>query len=76
MGRRSTRSRRGQTLLYELFVVGKRSMRLASAHQGMAATSVLEPVATLYRLTGEPRYLEFCHAMIDAWRTRTTRRPG
>ena len=60
-------SRRVADLLYETFVVGKRSMRLASAHQGMAATSVLEPIALLYRLTGEPRYLEFCHAIIDAW---------
>lgn len=60
-------SRRAADLLYEIFVVGKRSMRLASAHQGMAATSVLEPIALLYRLTGEQRYLEFCHAIIDAW---------
>ena len=60
-------SRRAADLLYELFVVGKRSMRLASAHQGMAATSVLEPIALLYRLTGEPRYLAFCHAIVAAW---------
>jgi DUF1680 family protein len=33
----------------------------------MAATSVLEPIALLYRLTGEARYLEFCHVIIDAW---------
>ena len=60
-------SRRVADLLYETFVVGKRSMRLASAPQGMAATSVLEPIALLYRLTGEPRYLAFCHAIIDTW---------
>ena len=60
-------SRRAADLMHELFVVNKRSMRLASAHQGMAATSVLEPMAVLYRLTGEPRYLEFCRAIIDAW---------
>ena len=60
-------SRRAADLMYEIFVVGKRSMRLASAHQGMAATSVLEPIAILYRLTGEPRYLECCHAIIEAW---------
>lgn len=60
-------SRRAADLMYEIFVVGKRSMRLASAHQGMAATSLLEPIAILYRLTGEPRYLEFCHAIIEAW---------
>jgi DUF1680 family protein len=33
----------------------------------MAATSVLEPIALLYRLTGEQRYLKFCHVIIDAW---------
>ena len=60
-------SRRAADLMYGLFVVEKRSMRLASSHQGMATTSVLEPMALLYRLTGEPRYLEFCHAIIDAW---------
>ena len=60
-------SRRAADLLYEVFVVGKRSMRLASAHQGMAATSVLEPIAMLYGLTGEPRYLAFCHWIVDAW---------
>ena len=34
---------------------------------GMAATSVLEPMAVLYRLTGEQRYLEFCHYVIESW---------
>ena len=60
-------SKRAVNLMYELFVVQRRSLRLASAHMGMAATSVLEPVAHLYSLTGEPRYLEFCHAIIDSW---------
>ncbi len=60
-------SKRAADLMYELFVVNKRSFRLASAHLGMAATSVLEPIALLYRLTGEPRYLEFCHVIINAW---------
>jgi uncharacterized protein len=59
--------RRAADLMYENFVVKQRSMRLASAHQGMAATSVLEPLALLYQLTGETRYLEFCHHVINAW---------
>ena len=54
-------------LMYTLYVTENRSLRLASAHMGMAATSVLEPIATLYRLTGEKRYLEFCHVIIDSW---------
>jgi len=60
-------SKRAADLMYETFVVKKRSMRLASAHMGMAATSVLEPIAVLYRLTGDSRYLEFCHFIVNAW---------
>ena len=33
----------------------------------MAPTSVLEPMVLLYRLTGEPRYLEFCQYILRAW---------
>lgn len=40
---------------------------LFGSHTGMASTSVLEPMVMLYRLTGEPRYLEFCHYIIRAW---------
>ena len=60
-------SKRAADLMYETFVAKKRSMRLASAHMGMAATSVLEPISILYRLTGDPRYLEFCHYVVNAW---------
>jgi DUF1680 family protein len=60
-------SKRAADLMYDNFVIKKRSFRLASAHMGMAATSVLEPIAVLYRLTGDPRYLEFCHVIINAW---------
>ena len=43
----------------------------------MAATSrPSSHIAMLYRSTGEPRYLEFCHAIIDAGRTKTIPRPG
>jgi len=60
-------SRRAADLLYDTFVVKKKSLRRASAHVGMAATSVLEPMAVLYRLTGEQRYLDFCHFIIESW---------
>jgi len=60
-------SKRAADLMYETFVVKKRSMRLASAHMGMAATSALQPMAILYRLTGDQRYLEFCHYLIESW---------
>jgi len=59
--------RRMADLMYDLYVVQKRSLRLASSHMGMAATSVLEPIAILYQITGEPRYLEFCHTIVNAW---------
>ena len=38
----------------------------ASTHVGMAASSVLEPMVQLFRLTGEQRYLDFCWYIIDA----------
>ncbi|MHC4266175.1 MAG: beta-L-arabinofuranosidase domain-containing protein [Planctomycetota bacterium] len=60
-------SKRAADLMYDQFVVKKKSFRLASAHMGMAATSSLEPMAVLYRLTGDPRYLEYCHVVINAW---------
>jgi DUF1680 family protein len=46
---------------------GKRDIILAGQHMGMAPTSVLEPMVLLYRLTGEPRYLEFCRYILRAW---------
>ncbi len=46
---------------------GKRDLIEAGHHVGMAPTSVLEPMVQLYRLTGEPRYLEFCRYILRAW---------
>lgn len=46
---------------------GKRDIIKAGPQVGMAPTSVLEPMALLYRLTGEPRYLEFCKYILRAW---------
>jgi len=60
-------SKRAADLLHETFAVKGNSLRRASAHVGMAATSVLEPMATLYRLTGEQKYLDFCHYIIKSW---------
>jgi DUF1680 family protein len=45
----------------------KRSILAAGTHVGMAATSVLEPMVLLYRLTGEERHLEFCHYLVKSW---------
>jgi len=46
---------------------GKRDIIKSGPQVGMAPTSVLEPMALLYRLTGEPRYLEFCKYILRAW---------
>ncbi len=46
---------------------GKRDIIEAGFHQGLAPTSVLEPMVLLYRLTGETRYLDFCQYILRAW---------
>ena len=46
---------------------GKRDILKAGHHVGMAPTSVLEPMVLLYRMTGEPRYLDFCKYILRAW---------
>ncbi|SPE54692.1 conserved exported hypothetical protein [Verrucomicrobia bacterium] len=45
----------------------KRDLITAGEHAGLAPTSVLEPMVLLYRLTGEPRYLDFCKYILRAW---------
>ena len=45
----------------------KRSILAAGTHVGMAATSVLEPVVLLYRLTGDERHLAFARYIVSAW---------
>ena len=46
---------------------GKRDIIKAGEHVGLAPTSVLEPMVLLYRLTAEPRYLDFCKYILRAW---------
>ena len=46
---------------------GQRDIIKAGHHVGMAPTSVLEPMVLLYRLTGEPRYLDFCKYILRSW---------
>lgn len=45
----------------------KRSIIAAGTHVGMAATSVLEPMVLLYRMTGDKRYLAFCRYIVGSW---------
>jgi hypothetical protein len=46
---------------------GQRDIIAGDPHAGMASTSVLEPMALLYRQTGEARYLDFCAYLIRSW---------
>lgn len=46
---------------------GKKSIVSAGTHQGMAATSVLEPMVLLYRTTGDKRYLDFAQDIVRAY---------
>ena len=46
---------------------GKRDIIISGEQAGLAPTSVLEPMMLLYRLTGEPRYLNFCEYILRAW---------
>jgi uncharacterized protein len=45
----------------------QKSILAAGTHEGMAATSVLEPVVELYRLTGDLRYLAFAQYIVRAY---------
>jgi len=60
-------SRKIGDLLLATFGAGKKSIIAAGTHVGMAATSVLEPMVLLYRLTGEERYLHFARYLVSAW---------
>ena len=46
---------------------GQRDIIKAGEHMGMAATSVLEPMVNLYRLTGDRKYLQFCEYIVSSW---------
>lgn len=46
---------------------GQQNIVLSGSHIGMAASSVLEPMVWMYRLTGEARYLEFCQMVLRRW---------
>jgi DUF1680 family protein len=50
---------------------GQRDIILSGTHVGMAATSVLDPMADLYRWTGEKKYLDFCKYLIRSYQHPT-----
>lgn len=59
-------SRKAADLLIATFPA-KRSILAAGTHEGMAATSVLEPIVLLYRITGDARYLRFARYIVQSW---------
>ena len=60
-------SRKIGDLLLNTFGAGKKSILSAGTHNGMAATSVLEPMVLLYRATGEEKYLDFAKYIVQSW---------
>lgn len=54
-------------LLHREFVTKGRDVVASSTHAGMAASSVLEPLCQLYRLTGDYRHLDAALAMVKSW---------
>lgn len=60
-------SKRIGNLLIATYGDGRTSISRNDWHVGMANTSVLEPMALLYRLTGDVRYLEFCRYIVRSW---------
>ena len=59
-------ARRAADLLLATFPA-RRSILAAGTHKGLAATSVLEPMVELYRLTQDERYLRFAHYLVASW---------
>ena len=62
-----TAARRVADLLVDTFGDDRADILQAGWHTGMAATAVLEPICVLYRLSGDPRYLEFARYILRAW---------
>lgn len=62
-------SRKAGDLLVRTFgtAPGQLDIIKSGTHMGMASTSVLEPMALLYRQTGDRKYLDFCNYLIRSW---------
>jgi uncharacterized protein len=54
-------------LMAATFGADKRDIIQSGTHVGMAATSVLEPVALLYRTTKDPKYLELARYIVRSY---------
>ncbi len=55
------------TLLRSTFGEGKKDIIISGTHEGMAPTSVLEPMVKLYTITGKKENLDFCEYLVKSW---------
>ena len=62
-------AQRAGDLLCATFGYGKdqRDIIKAGTHEGMASTSVLEPMVDLYQFTGNQKYLDFCRYIVKTF---------
>jgi DUF1680 family protein len=54
-------------LLHKTFVEDGRDIIASSTHVGMAATSALEGIVTLYRYSGDPKHLALAEHIVRSW---------
>lgn len=59
--------RRMADLLIRTFAPGEKLFCQTSAHEGMASTSVLEPIVSLYQETKDKRYLAFAKQIVESF---------
>ena len=48
---------------------GKREIVQIGCWEGLASSSILEPMVLLYKETGDKRYLDFCEWIVETWQT-------
>jgi uncharacterized protein len=62
-------AKKAADLIYRTFgdEPGKRDLMTAGAHMGLAPGSILEPMADIYRYTGDKKYLDFCKYILKAF---------
>ncbi len=52
---------------------GKREIVQVGCWEGLASSSILEPMVLLYRASGDKRYLDFCEWVVKSWETNVVK---